>query len=219
MDAFQDKWPRWRQLTSTAAHRGVLCFGPNKGRNVTYTNPHRWLPGFRPVAGPEAVRPARPALPPRVRTCLARALRAGGWASRRAGARAAFEALGDELEAVEVDGERAFVAAGDTAGPVETGRGHPPPPLLRRLRGRRPAAGTPVPWRGGRTGADPVRPGRELPGAARRRRRRRRLAPAAVRQAGRDHGGAAARAHGCPTTRPRCGGGARRPAFSRQSRR
>ena len=34
MDAFQDKWPRWRQLTSTAAHRGMLCFGPNRGRNV-----------------------------------------------------------------------------------------------------------------------------------------------------------------------------------------
>src|SRR5579863_5386745 len=46
MDAFQDKWPRWRQLTGTAAHRGVLCFGPDRGRRVTYTNPHRWLPGF-----------------------------------------------------------------------------------------------------------------------------------------------------------------------------
>ena len=32
MDAFGDKWPRWRQLTSTAAHRGVLCFGPDRGR-------------------------------------------------------------------------------------------------------------------------------------------------------------------------------------------
>ena len=56
MDAFQDKWPRWRQLTSTAAHRGVLCFGPNKGRNVTYTNPHRWLPGFRPSTATDALR-------------------------------------------------------------------------------------------------------------------------------------------------------------------
>jgi len=52
MDAFQDKWPRWRQLTSTAAHRGVLCFGPLRGRMVTYTHPRRWLPGFRP-ADPE----------------------------------------------------------------------------------------------------------------------------------------------------------------------
>ncbi len=112
MDAFQDRWPRWRQLTSIAAHRGVLCFGPNRGRNVTYTNPHRWLQGLRPLAGSEAVRllilrylhvfgPASPehfarwlAIPPR-------------------SAREAFEALGDELEPVEMDGKRTFVATGD----------------------------------------------------------------------------------------------------------
>ena len=35
MEAFQDRWPRWRQLTSTAAHRGLLCFGPNRGPRVT----------------------------------------------------------------------------------------------------------------------------------------------------------------------------------------
>jgi hypothetical protein len=56
MDAFQDKWPRWRQLTSTAAHRGVLCFGPDRGRKVTYTNPHRWVSGFRPADGETALR-------------------------------------------------------------------------------------------------------------------------------------------------------------------
>jgi hypothetical protein len=51
MEAFGGKWPRWRQLTATAARRGVLCFGPDRGRKVTYTNPHRWLPGFRPADG------------------------------------------------------------------------------------------------------------------------------------------------------------------------
>src|ERR671914_1887689 len=56
MEAFQGMWPRWRQLTSTAAHRGVLCFGANRGRNVTYTNQHRWLPGFRPDDGDAALR-------------------------------------------------------------------------------------------------------------------------------------------------------------------
>jgi hypothetical protein len=25
------RWPRWHQLTSTAAHRGRLCFGPTQG--------------------------------------------------------------------------------------------------------------------------------------------------------------------------------------------
>ncbi|MET0135266.1 MAG: winged helix DNA-binding domain-containing protein [Kibdelosporangium sp.] len=53
MPAFQDFWPRWRQATTVAANRGVLCFGANRGRKVTYTNPHRWLPGFRP-ADPDA---------------------------------------------------------------------------------------------------------------------------------------------------------------------
>jgi hypothetical protein len=37
MPAFQDLqdlWPRWRQAVGMAAYRGVLCFGPNKGRRV-----------------------------------------------------------------------------------------------------------------------------------------------------------------------------------------
>jgi uncharacterized membrane protein len=39
-----------------AAHCGVLCFGPDRSRRVTYTNPHRWLPGFRPADGDTALR-------------------------------------------------------------------------------------------------------------------------------------------------------------------
>jgi hypothetical protein len=44
--AFTGMWPRWRQALHTAGHRGALCFGPNRGRKVTYTSPDRWLPGF-----------------------------------------------------------------------------------------------------------------------------------------------------------------------------
>ncbi|MFJ2741704.1 winged helix DNA-binding domain-containing protein [Streptomyces sp. NPDC087440] len=47
---FTDLWPRWRQAVHTAAHRGVLCFGPMRGRKVTYTGPGRWVPGFVPAA-------------------------------------------------------------------------------------------------------------------------------------------------------------------------
>jgi hypothetical protein len=43
MPAFQGLWPRWRQAERTAAFRGVLCFGPNRGQKVTYTSPRRWL--------------------------------------------------------------------------------------------------------------------------------------------------------------------------------
>ncbi len=39
MPAFQTLWPRWRQVTHTAAQRGVLAFGRDRGRKVTYTNP------------------------------------------------------------------------------------------------------------------------------------------------------------------------------------
>ncbi|MGW4897640.1 winged helix DNA-binding domain-containing protein [Kitasatospora sp. NPDC004240] len=50
MPAFQGYWPRWRQALPLAAARGALCFGPERGRKVTYTNPHRLLPGFTPDA-------------------------------------------------------------------------------------------------------------------------------------------------------------------------
>jgi hypothetical protein len=55
MPAFQELWPRWRQAVALASHRGVLCYGPNRGRRVTYTNPHRWLPGFTPASEDEAI--------------------------------------------------------------------------------------------------------------------------------------------------------------------
>ena len=47
--AFNGLWPRWRRAIIPAARRGVLCFGPDRGRNVTYTSPRRWLPGFVPA--------------------------------------------------------------------------------------------------------------------------------------------------------------------------
>jgi hypothetical protein len=122
MDAFQVKWPRWRQLTSTAAHRGVLCFGPTRGRNVTYTNPRTWLPSFRPDDGDLAVQ-----------ALLTRYLHAYGPATPQHFARwlaipprhAAdlFDASGGELEPVDMDGQQAWVVAGDTATPAEPHRG------------------------------------------------------------------------------------------------
>ncbi|WP_347813012.1 crosslink repair DNA glycosylase YcaQ family protein [Micromonospora sp. KC213] len=73
--AFGGMWPRWRQAIHLAAHRGVLCFGRNRGRNVTDTNPQRWLPGFRPAPAADARRPG-PALPVRIRSSHAAAVRA-----------------------------------------------------------------------------------------------------------------------------------------------
>jgi hypothetical protein len=120
MDAFAVKWPRWRQLTSTAAHRGVLCFGPNRGRNVTYTNPTRWLPGFAPAPAEDALRGLLdgflraygPATPAQFARWLAIPV---GFATRLFSDAAAASLL----EPVEFEGEPAWVAAGDTSTPSE----------------------------------------------------------------------------------------------------
>ncbi|HEY1178781.1 MAG TPA: winged helix DNA-binding domain-containing protein, partial [Phytomonospora sp.] len=113
MPAFQTMWPRWRQALSTAGHRGALCFGPNRGRKVTYTNPHRWLPGFTPMNGDDALAELvfrylhayGPATPQHFARWMAGP---AGWAS------ALFARLADRLEAVELDGETMWVNAGDT---------------------------------------------------------------------------------------------------------
>ncbi|HEY7431149.1 MAG TPA: winged helix DNA-binding domain-containing protein [Streptosporangiaceae bacterium] len=122
MAAFQGLWPRWRQLTSTAAHRGVLCFGPDRGRKVTYTSPHRWLPGFRPADGDTALR-----------ALVARYLHAYGPATPQHFARwlgippryaaELFGTLAPELERVELDGEPGWTLAGDTGTPPRPHRG------------------------------------------------------------------------------------------------
>ncbi|MEV3974984.1 winged helix DNA-binding domain-containing protein [Streptomyces sp. NPDC050698] len=39
MPAFQDMWPRWRQVMHRAGWAGTLCFGPNRGRKATFTRP------------------------------------------------------------------------------------------------------------------------------------------------------------------------------------
>jgi hypothetical protein len=122
MEAFGGRWPRWRQLTSTAAHRGMLCFGPNRGPKVTYTNPHRWLPGFRPDEGDAALR-----------ALLTRYLYAYGPATPQHFARwlsiptqravELFDELAGELDYVELDGAPGWTVAGDTGTPPQPHRG------------------------------------------------------------------------------------------------
>jgi hypothetical protein len=122
MPAFQGLWPRWRQVLHLAGMRGVLCFGPTRGRKVTYTSPRRWLPGFQPAeASSSLARVVKgylhaygPATPQQFAHWLDAPRQ---WAAAR------FEALAGELEQVEVDGTRAWVAAGDTSAPSTPPRG------------------------------------------------------------------------------------------------
>ncbi|MFK0254957.1 winged helix DNA-binding domain-containing protein [Streptomyces sp. NPDC090445] len=110
MPAFGTMWPRWRQALHTAAHRGVLAFGPDRGRKATYT---------RPQCTPQ---PARTALD----TLVDGYLRAYGPATSRDFARwlaapepwtaRLFRQLADRarIEEVSFESVPAWVAAGDT---------------------------------------------------------------------------------------------------------
>ncbi|MCI0649476.1 MAG: winged helix DNA-binding domain-containing protein [Chloroflexi bacterium] len=122
MAAFQGMWPRWRMVQAAAGVRGALCFGPNRGRNVTYTSPRRWLPGFRPaderIALAALVRRYLYAYGPATPQQFAQWL-----AAPRRWAMELFDSLADELQPVEVDGDLAWLAAGDTTVPSTAPQG------------------------------------------------------------------------------------------------
>ncbi|ELS56190.1 winged helix DNA-binding domain-containing protein [Streptomyces viridochromogenes] len=125
MPAFQDLWPRWRQVMHRAGWSGALCFGPNRGRKVTYTRP----PRFDPAPGMEALgkqalwelvrrylRAYGPATPQHFAKWLAAPT---GWAA------ALFTELAEagEVEEAAFEGAAAWVAAGDTGFPDGPVRG------------------------------------------------------------------------------------------------
>jgi uncharacterized protein YukE len=119
MPAFQDLWPRWRQAVVTAAYRGVLCFGPNKGRRVTYTNPRRWFPGFKPASEDQAIgavmRRYLSAYGPATPQQFAQWIGApAAWAVEQ------FERHPRLLTKINFDGTPAWVASSDTAMPGES---------------------------------------------------------------------------------------------------
>ena len=115
MPAFQVDWPRWRQAEAVATSRGVLCFGPLRGRHVTYTSPRRWLPGFRPD-------PPDQALPALLTSFLhaygpATPAQFGRWLGAPVGWSAAlFAGLEEALEAVTFEGAEAWQKAGEVPG-------------------------------------------------------------------------------------------------------
>ncbi len=115
LEAFGGKWPRWRQALPLAGTRGLVCFGANRGRKVTYTAPP---PPGRPPADPVGwlldryLHAFGPATPARFANWLNVP---DAWASQ------VFASA--DLSPVVVDGEDAWVSAGDTAAPADPPRG------------------------------------------------------------------------------------------------
>ncbi|WBQ08068.1 winged helix DNA-binding domain-containing protein [Kribbella sp. CA-293567] len=121
MPAFQGYWPRWRQAISAAANAGVLCYGPNRGRNTTYTNPHRFAP-FEAVSSESAlsdlVRRFLWSYGPATSQHFAKWLSVSPTATAKL-----FTRLADELEKVLVDDRPAWLLRGDTEFTADRARG------------------------------------------------------------------------------------------------
>jgi hypothetical protein len=123
----------WGTFLKPAAGRGLLCFGPDRGRNVTFVNPAAWL--GTPMPGDGAATPAA------VAAVLARHLWAFPLATRGELARwwgvppgelrQPLQALADQLAEVKVDGVKGFVLADD----LEALRTAEPLPTVRLLGG------------------------------------------------------------------------------------
>jgi hypothetical protein len=120
MPAFGQAWSRWRQAIDAAAHAGVLCWGPSRGRQVTYTNPRRWLPDLSPPPSPAEA----------LASFVHRYLQAYGPATSRHFARwlaapqqwAAdlFESMSGQLRQVTLAGNAAWLSAEDAVRPSAT---------------------------------------------------------------------------------------------------
>jgi hypothetical protein len=104
----------WGALLKPSAFRGDICFGPNQGQNVTFVHPSQWAPAS---AGQAAITDPQSALLEVAR----RYLNAYGpatiedfarwWGIPPAPAKKVFRSLDDELEAVEVEGWKAWALA------------------------------------------------------------------------------------------------------------
>jgi hypothetical protein len=102
----------WGTLLKPVAGEGRLVFGPNRGRNVVFVDPHAWIGPFEPLQPEEAMSEV-----------VRRWLRTYGpgshedlglwWGISAGRARKSLVALGDELVEVSVEGRRAYALAGD----------------------------------------------------------------------------------------------------------
>lgn len=109
----------WGSLWKPSALRGDICFGPNRGRNVTFVRPSAWLGEWNPLDPQQALQemarrylraygPARP-------QDFAVWWDGGGQLSH---AKKLFRSIEDELEEVDVEGWQAL-ALRETIEPMQ----------------------------------------------------------------------------------------------------
>lgn len=102
----------WGALLHPAAHQGNLCFGPSRGKNVTFVRPDQWIGRWNEPSGEEALR-----------TLVRRFLSAYGpcsydafnhwWNVPGKDAKKIFQLVSDELVEVEFEGRKGWLRKED----------------------------------------------------------------------------------------------------------
>nr|WP_221333575.1 winged helix DNA-binding domain-containing protein [Nocardia transvalensis] len=106
----------WGALLKPLAWQGVLCHGPARGTNVTFTSPARLVPGWGPLPDPESAAPHvvstyLGAYGPATQDAFSAWLLRG--ALPKSTVRRWFTALGASLTEVDVEGRRAWLRTED----------------------------------------------------------------------------------------------------------
>lgn len=104
----------WGSLLKPVAWQGELCHGPSQGNRVTFTRPSSWAPAWSGVPEPEAAAPVvirayLGAHGPATMTAFDAWLMRGITPKKML--RQWFADMGDELAAVDVEGEPAYALA------------------------------------------------------------------------------------------------------------
>lgn len=104
----------WGTILKPAAFTGRLCFGPSLGQRVRFTHPDTWLAKTLPPVDSQTAmagvtRRFLSAYGPATHHDLARWWNGGGVST----ARQWIAALGDEVSAVDLDGDQAWMLAAD----------------------------------------------------------------------------------------------------------
>ncbi len=104
----------WGELLKPAAFRGLLCFGPGTGRNVTFVRPDQWIGTWEEHDPDEALCEAfRRWLGTYGPATVEEGAR--WWGVRPPAARRVLRMLGDEVAEVDVGGARRWLLARDRA--------------------------------------------------------------------------------------------------------
>ncbi len=102
----------WGSLLHPAAYKGYLCFGPSRGKNVTFVRPDQWLGKWDQLDSEEALKELLRRFIARYGPCSHRDF-GHWWGVPESSAKKIFASIVHELEEVEFSGTKVWMNKGD----------------------------------------------------------------------------------------------------------